>query len=94
MYDYTEFNKLVVGLINKGGFNITVRNLYDGRQVIVRDKNDNMWDAIIHGGSYGSNMGLLEIMGETIVKKVSMMGDDDEDDVLGWLTADEILEKI
>lgn len=94
MYDFTEFNKLVVGLINKGGFNITVRNLYDGRQVIVRDKNDNMWDAIIHGGSYGSNMGLLEIMGEAIVKKVSMMGDDDEDDVLGWLTADEILEKI
>lgn len=94
MYDFTEFNKLVVGLINKGGFNITVRDLYDGRQVIVRHKNGSVWDAVIHGGSYGSDMGLLEIMGEAIVKKVSIFGDDDEDEVIGWLTADQILEKI
>ncbi len=88
MYNYEELNKLVVGLINKGGFNITIRDLYDGRQVLVRDEKNNRWDAIIHGGSYGCKSGLLEIAG-TIVSKWETSCE-----VVGWLTADEILEKI
>ena len=40
------------------------------------------------GGSYGHEEGLLEIMG-TIVR-----ADDDDDDVEGWLTAEEILQRL
>lgn len=90
-----EFTKLVVGL-NQKGFKISTELITNwGAQVIVYDDEGNrLWDAVINKGSYGSERGLLEIMGSTIVKKVSKMGDDDEDEVLGWLTADEILEKI
>ena len=90
-----EFVKLVVGLSQKGLKIDTELVTNWGAQVIVYDDEGNrLWDAVINKGSYGSERGLLEIMGSAIVKKVSKMGDDDEDDVIGWLTADEILEKI
>lgn len=90
-----EFTKLVVGL-NQKGLKISTELITNwGAQVIVYDDEGNrLWDAVINKGSYGSERGLLEIMGSAIVKKVSKMGDDDEDEVIGWLTADEILEKI
>ena len=90
-----EFVKLVVGL-NQKGIKIDTELVTNwGAQVIVYDNEGNrLWDAVINKGSYGSERGLLEVMGSAIVKKVSLMGDDDEDEVLGWLTADEILEKI
>lgn len=90
-----EFVKLVVGL-NQKGLKIDTELITNwGAQVIVYDNEGNrLWDAVINKGSYGSERGLLEIMGSAIVKKVSKMGDDDEDEVIGWLTADEILEKI
>ncbi len=90
-----EFVKLVVGL-NQRGLKIDTELVTNwGAQVIVYDDEGNrLWDAVINKGSYGSERGLLEIMGSAIVQKVSMMGNDDEDEVLGWLTADEILEKI
>ena len=90
-----EFVKLVVGL-NQRGLKIDTELITNwGAQVIVYDDEGNsLWDAVINKGSYGSERGLLEVMGQAIVKKVSKMGNDDEDEVLGWLTADEILEKI
>ena len=90
-----EFVKLVVGL-NQKGLKIDTELVTNwGAQVIVYDNEGNrLWDAVINKGSYGSERGLLEVMGQAIVKKVSKMGDDDEDEVIGWLTADEILEKI
>lgn len=90
-----EFVKLIVGL-NQKGLKIDTKLITNwGAQVIVYDDEGNrLWDAVINKGSYGSEMGLLEIMGQAIVKKLSIMGNDDEDDVIGWLTADEILEKI
>ena len=45
------------------------------------------WDAICHRGSYGAEVGLLEIMG-TIVR------DNAGDSVEGLLTADEVIERI
>lgn len=94
-FDLTEFAKLVRGLNLKGVKMETVIEDDWGAQVIVYDDEGNrLWDAVINKASYGHEKGLLEIMGSAIVKKVSLMGDDDEDDVLGWLTADEILEKI
>ena len=94
-FNLNEFVKLVVGLNQKGLKIDTELDTNWGAQVIVYDDEGNrLWDAVINKASYGSERGLLEIMGQTIVKKVSKMGNDDEDEVLGWLTADEILEKI
>ena len=42
-------------------------------------------DAICHGGSYGHEEGLLEIMG---------LAADPDDDVEGWLTAEEVFKRI
>ena len=55
-------------------------------QIIVppQDK-ERQWDVICHRGSYGHKDGLLEVMG-TIAR-----GDDD---VEGWLTADDVIERI
>ena len=89
-----EFVKLIVGLHQKGvSFNTIIGQ--DSAILIVCDKDGiYLWDAAINPLTYGSERGLLEVMGSAIVQKVSMMGNDDEDEVLGWLTADEILEKI
>ena len=51
---------------------------WDGVQIVC--------DAICHSGSYGHEQGLLEVMG-TIARAV-------EDDVEGWLTAEEILQRL
>lgn len=53
-------------------------------QIIVYNGERRVWDAICHPGSYGYEQGLLEIMG-TIAKN---------DDVEGFLTADQIIEKL
>lgn len=54
-----------------------------GTQIIVTtEKGKRLWDAICGYGSYGFEDGLLEIMGDIVPGK---------DDVLGWLTADDVL---
>lgn len=75
-----EADKLAKGLIEKG-IAFEYHKCYDGIQICC-----NGWDAICHNGSYGHERGLLEIMG-TIVRAV-------EDDVEGWLTAEEILQRL
>lgn len=79
MYDFTEFNKLVTELINRG-LEIEVKNLYDGKQVICGS-----WDAVIHGGSYGHRKGLLEVYGMKYLER---------GEVEGYLTADDVLERL
>ena len=44
------------------------------------------WDAISHRGSYGYEEGLLEIMGSIV--------HDCGDQVEGWLTAEDVIERI
>ena len=75
-----EMNKLMVGLAERQ-IPFAVSYLFNGIQVVC-DK----WDAICHDGSYGREEGLLEIMG-SIVKI-------DYDTVEGYLTAQEILERV
>lgn len=76
-----EIKKLADGLISKGiGF--TFKCLYDGFQIVVDDWD---WDVVCHGGSYGHDKGLLEVMG-SISKN--------ENDVEGWLTAEDILARL
>ena len=88
-----EFTKLVVGL-NQKGLKISTELITNwGAQVIVYDDEGNrIWDAVINNGSYGRDRGLLEIMGTIVDKFPSNYSDGD--DVIGWLTADDILEKI
>ena len=58
-------------------------------QIVVYDeKGGRKWDAICQFGSYGYEEGLLEIYGNIVDKKK------DGDTVVGWLTADDVIERI
>ena len=59
----------------------------DQHQIVVYKDGKRDWDAICQFGSYGVEMGLLEIMGERVVRK-------GRDSVEGYLTADEIIERL
>jgi hypothetical protein len=56
----------------------TVTSFLNGLQIKAEG-----WDAICHDGSYGRESGLIEVMGLF-----------DDDDVTGYLTAEDILKKI
>lgn len=61
---------------------------YGRHQINVLDDCDNiLWDAICHRGSYGFEEGLLEIYGDIV-------NDDDNDSVVGWLTAEDVIKRI
>lgn len=92
-FNLNEFVKLVVGLNQKGLKIDTELDTNWGAQVIVYDDEGNrLWDAVINKASYGSERGLLEVMGSAIVDKIKLS--EEPMDVIGWLTADKILEKI
>ena len=67
--------------LDKYGFDIH-------KVVISDDKDEYLWDAICHRGSYGYEKGLLEIYG-TLVNE-----EKDGDSVVGWLTAEDVIERI
>lgn len=75
-----EMDKLAAGLTEKG-IQFTYKPLFDGVQIWCSD-----WDAVCHWFSYGHEKGLLEIMGSIVQS--------DDDDVEGWLTAEEILSRL
>lgn len=52
-------------------------------------KTDTLFDAIYHLGSYGYEQGLLEIMGDRLMTEADGGGS-----VAGWLTADQIIERL
>lgn len=55
----------------------------EAHQIIVFDEKDKrQWDAICCFGSYGYERGLLEVMGKIVEKS---------GDVVGWLTAEQII---
>lgn len=81
--NYTEMKKLIIGL---GNLNIDFKikpHHFGGIMVIV---NDWEWDAVLFPGSYGYEKGLIEICGSIV--------QNDEDDVEGYLTAEEILNRV
>lgn len=85
--DFTEMEKLAEGLDSRG-IEYTCKPLLGGEQIVVYDDNgDYLWDAVLHCGSYGHNLGLIEVMGESVVRV-------DFDNVEGDLTADEILARV
>lgn len=58
----------------------------DQHQIVVYKDGKRDWDAICQFGSYGVEMGLLEVMGARVVRG--------GDSVEGYLTADEIIERL
>ena len=74
---FTEMVKLAIGL-HERGISYEIRPLFDGMQILCDG-----WDAICHEGSYGHEIGLIEVMGLGESK--------DGDDVIGWLTAEDVL---
>lgn len=84
--NYTEMKKLIIGL---GNLNIDfeIRPLYLGGIMVI--VNNWEWDAVLFPGSYGSEKGLIEICGSIVQNN-----NDDDDDVEGYLTAEEILNRV
>lgn len=78
--DQTEMMKLAFGLRDRG-IEFKAQSFFDGLQIVVGDHD---WDAICHSGSYGHEKGLIEVMGLPQC----------EDDVIGWLTAEEVLKMV
>lgn len=82
-----ELSKLVDYLANQET-TYEVQKMLNGYIVIVYDKNgERSWDAICHDGSYGHELGLLEVMGERVVRVTN-------DTVEGYLTAKEVIERL
>jgi len=71
---------LVIGLTEKN-IKFTVRPLFDGVQVRTAD-----WDVVCHFGSYGHQGGLFEGLG--------VIFGDENDEVEGFLTAQDILDRL
>lgn len=80
-----EISKLARYLADYGA-EFEFRHIHDGYQICVPNKANCVWDVVCHSYSYGSQYGLLEGMGE-------LFGDED-DDVEGYLTADEIIKRL
>ena len=78
--DQTEMMKLAFGLRDRG-IDFNARSFFDGLQIVVEDGD---WDAVCHSGSYGHEKGLIEVMGLPQC----------EDDVIGWLTAEQVLKMV
>ena len=57
---------------------------YCRHQLIIYSDSYREWDAICHYGSYGFEDGLLEIYG-------SIVPEDADDSVIGWLTANDVI---
>jgi len=93
----SEIKKLAIGLMERG-IQFEFRKIFEGYQILVYEPTGNpydisdklvrKWDAVIHGGSYGHEYGKLEIMGDLVDKTKT------DDDVEGWLTAEEILKRV
>ena len=75
-----EMMKLAFGLYDRG-IEFKAKSFFDGIQFIIGDWD---WDAICHSGSYGHENGLIEVMGLPQC----------QDDVIGWLTAEEVLNMV
>lgn len=84
---YTEILRLDK-LLSEAGIPHTLRRIYDGWQVIYSVDEVRVADAVQHNFSYGASANLLEIMG------LIMPDDDTCDTVKGWLTAENVFERM
>lgn len=78
MIKQNEMIKLALGLIERN-IDFETGSFMNGLQIRCGS-----WDAICHDGSYGHEKGLLEVMGLPQC----------DGDVIGYLTAEEVLEMV
>ena len=77
--------KILAGKLTEAGIKFELCPIWDGWQIIYKDKQDRyICDAVCHGFSFGHELEFLEIMGLT----------QNDDNVEGWLTAEEVFERI
>ena len=60
----------------------------DRHQICVPNQEYPIWDAICQRGSYGYKEGLLEIYGVIVDEAI------DDDTVVGWLTAEDVIKRL
>lgn len=85
---YTEILKLDE-MLTEANIPHTLERFLDGWQVVYSTPIDGrVADAIEHCGSYGRDENLIEIMGLLTPEE------EDEDSVLGYLTAEEVFERM
>lgn len=83
-YDLTEFCKFVGYMM--ANHDIKLHTIHDGVQAMCYAFGEQVWDVVIHCGSYGHEDGLIEgYMGPFVTEY---------DDVSGWLTAREAIELV
>lgn len=63
-------------------------NLGKRDQIVVYKDDKRDWDAICQPGSYGYEQGLLEVMGDRVVRS------SDCDSVCGYLTAQQVIDRL
>ena len=96
MTNLLEMNKVETYLKENGikyertgnpGIPVMGRNVGEQHKIQVNDNNGNwVWDVICHPGSYGYESGLLEYWSKEEY--------DAGGDVSGWLTAEDVIQKI
>lgn len=85
---YTREMSKLVDYLAAEGISYELHEILNGHLVIVYDENgERSWDAICHDGSYGHELGLLEVMGERVVRVTN-------DTVEGYLTAEEVIRRL
>lgn len=93
----TEMEKLIDWLRENldDKYDLKQRYINGGSQVLIFDSNgDWLWDAICNDMSYGHERGLIEVMEHTADNYVLTEEERSCDDVLGWLTAQDIIERL
>lgn len=84
---YLKDNKIKYSRIDNPGIFMMGRMIGEQHKIQVNDENGNwIWDVICNDGSYGFSEGLLEYWS----KKEADKGGD----VSGWLTAEDVIQKI
>lgn len=86
-YEYKRSDK--DGVMDDNWYVLILNLILDRHQIVVyHDNGDRAWDAICQEGSYGYEEGLLEIYGDIV------WDDIDGDSVRGWLTAQDVINRI
>ena len=82
----TEMQKLIQLLATENiPLQVTINWIDNSQQVWYPNQKDAICDVICHRYSYGGKEGLLEIMG---------LSEMEDDDVEGWLTAEDVFKRI
>lgn len=93
-----EMDKLIAYLyknVADDHHKIITRPYCGGQQVVVCDADGNwLWDAVSYQYSYGGADGLIEVMEQTDQSYVLSDEEKERDDVLGYLTADDIIKRL